>query len=117
MRDHPYHKTEILAGMWGCRRGILEGIGEMMQNYTKADFWQDIPKQFDQNFLREKIWPLVKDDTFTHDEFFNQFSTNPQPYPYPRDSDHFIGQAYDGNDKILDADSYFKDSHLEEKKL
>ena len=28
MRDHPYHATEILGGMWGCRNGILHGIAK-----------------------------------------------------------------------------------------
>jgi hypothetical protein len=85
MRDHPYHKTEILGGMWGCRRGILEGIGGMMDNYKKGDFWQ-----VDQNFLREKIYPLVKDRSFVHDEFFES-----RPFPTPREGREYVGEAFD----------------------
>ena len=53
MRDHPYHATEILGGMWGARNGILSGIKEMMASYDKGDF--DNKWQVDQNFLKEII--------------------------------------------------------------
>jgi len=37
MRDHPYHKTEILGGMWGCRNGLLKGIKGMIQDYDTKE--------------------------------------------------------------------------------
>lgn len=88
MRDHPYHKTEILGGMWGCRRGILSGIGDMMKEYDKGDFWQ-----VDQNFLREKVYPLVKDRSCVHDEYFEQ-----KPFPSPRANKEYVGEAFDEED-------------------
>ena len=72
---------------------------ELMSDYSKGDFWQ-----VDQNFLKEKIYPLVKDDCFVHDEFFDR-----KPFPTPRDGgvDHegnpenFIGKPVDENDKRI----------------
>ena len=84
MRDHPYHATEILAGMWGCRNGILEGIGDLIDDYQKENFWQ-----VDQNFLREEIYPLVKDRSYVHDEFFEK-----KPFPTKRENREFVGEAY-----------------------
>ena len=96
MRDHPYHNTLILGGMWGVRGDILSGIKKLIDNYIKGDFWQ-----VDQNFLREKIYPIIKDDYFYHDEFFEI-----NPFPVKRkggiDPDgfpiHFIGKPVDEND-------------------
>ena len=50
MRDHPFHATEILGGMWGVRGTILADMKTMITDYVKGDFWQ-----VDQNFLKEKI--------------------------------------------------------------
>ena len=88
MRDHPYHGTEILGGMWGCRSGILKGITELIDGYTKGDFWQ-----VDQNFLRENIWPKVIEKTCTHDDFFAKV-----PFPTSRKPREFVGQAFNSDD-------------------
>ena len=55
MRDHPYHKTEILGGMWGVKAGVITNIEEKINNYKKGNFWQ-----VDQNFLKEIIFPIIK---------------------------------------------------------
>jgi len=91
MRDHPYHKTEILGGMWGCRMGVLKGVNKMMEDYTKGDFWQ-----VDQNFLREKIYPLIKDKACVHDEFFEN-----RPFPTAREGVRYVGEAIDANEKVI----------------
>ena len=99
MRDHPYHAVPILGGMWGAKKGILPNMRELIHDYSKGDFWQ-----VDQNFLRDIVYPLVKDELCEHDQFFAK-----KPFPYPRDDKHFVGQAYAGNDKILDGNEYFVD--------
>lgn len=88
MRDHPYHATEILGGMWGARNGILKGIGKMIDDYTKGNFWQ-----VDQNFLKEKIYPIVKNNSCVHDEYFEK-----KPFPSQRKPREFVGQAFNGDD-------------------
>ncbi len=108
IRDHPYHNTEILGGMWGVRDHFLKDIKEMINSYNKGDFWQ-----IDQNFLREKIYPLIKNDCHVNSEFIMAKGENPLPFLNPRDADHFIGQAYNGEDKILDQDKYFIDKLYE----
>lgn len=88
MRDHPAHKTEILGGMWGVRGGVLTDMKAQIDEYAKGNFWQ-----VDQNFLREKIWPLVKDNCVIHDEFFDH-----KPFPTPRFNNEFVGDVFDAND-------------------
>lgn len=87
MRDHPAHKTEILGGMWGARGGFLTEIKQLIDGYVKGDFWQ-----VDQNFLREHIYPRVRNAAVVHDEFFEN-----KPFPTPRINYEFVGDVFDAN--------------------
>ena len=91
MRDHPYHTTVILGGMWGSKKGVIPQMKKLIDEYIKGSFWQ-----VDQNFLREKIYPLVKDNSLVHDEFFEK-----KPFPSNRIVDEFVGQAYNEKDEFL----------------
>tara|TARA_Y100000592_G_scaffold35948_2_gene57011 strand:- start:32077 stop:32730 length:654 start_codon:yes stop_codon:yes gene_type:complete len=92
MRDHPYHATEILGGMWGVRGGKIKEMRSMILQYTKGDFWQ-----VDQNFLKEKIYPVIKDRSFVHDPFFEK-----KPFPTNRNSSEFVGQAFNHDDTLCE---------------
>ena len=95
MRDHPYHATEILGGMWGVRNGLLKGIADMIEVYDKGEF--DNKYQVDQNFLREVIYEKVLNTSIVHDEFF-EMSEWPSNAP-PRTNTYFVGQVYDHMDR------------------
>ena len=77
MRDHPAHDAPIMGGMWGARGHILKDIKNMIEEYQKGDFWQ-----VDQVFLREKIYPMVKNISYVNDDFFEKkpFPTNRKNY-------------------------------------
>lgn len=93
MRDHPYHQTEILGGMWGCRNGILKSVKGMIQDYDTKEYHNKY--QVDQNFLREVVWPLVRDKAIVHDPYF---STGHE-FPTTREDMHdFVGQVFDENE-------------------
>ena len=96
MRDHPAHGTEILGGMWGSKKGVITNIKELIDDYVKGNFWQ-----VDQNFLREKIYPLIKDNSSVHDEFFEN-----KPFPTKRINKDFVGDVFDQYDKR--HSEYFK---------
>jgi hypothetical protein len=91
MRDHPYHTTEILGGMWGVRGDLLSNMRQAILDYTKGDFWQ-----VDQNFLKEQIYPVIVNHACVHDEFFEE-----KPFPTSRELKRFVGQAFDANDTLL----------------
>jgi len=103
MRDNHQHTTAILGGMWGVKKGVLSDIQVLIRHYTKGDFWQ-----VDQKFLKDIIYPRIKDDAMVHDPFFEKV-----PFPKTRlserDENHFVGQAYAGCGKILDQQEYFQD--------
>lgn len=106
MRDHQYHGVPILGGMWGAKNGILNDIVDKCQNYKAGNFWQT-----DQNFLRDIIFNDVADKSLVHDEI-HRIKVDSHRYPQssgPRHDDHFIGQAYAGDGKVLDNDPRFTD--------
>jgi|TARA_R110001583_G_scaffold59311_2_gene176496 hypothetical protein len=90
MRDHPWHAAPILGGMWGCKKGTLTEMSSLIDSIQKGDFWQ-----VDQIFLRDYIYPLIKDDSFVHDEFFEK-----KPFPTERNNLEFVGEVYDENNNI-----------------
>jgi protein O-GlcNAc transferase len=90
MRDHPWHGTPILGGMWGVKYPFLKNINELMSKYEKGDFWQ-----VDQNFLK-LLYPHIKEYCFVHDDFFEK-----KPWPTPRVGLEFVGQVFDENDNTV----------------
>lgn len=87
MRDHPAHRTQILGGMWGAKKPILQDMNYLISEYDKKSFWQ-----VDQNFLRDVIYPRVAYSTVVHDDFFEK-----KPFPKERNGLEFVGQVYDQN--------------------
>lgn len=99
MRDHPYHSVAILAGMWGAKRGILNDIKSLIEGYKMTNYMG-----IDQQFLAEKIYPMVSANSMVHDEYFERKS-------FPKESGlrndaHFVGQAYHGDGSVLDVPQY-----------
>lgn len=66
IRDHPYHLTEIMGGLWGLKKGILnKPIKELYQFYNSTN--TTINKiQHDQYFLRDMIYHLIKDNLIVY---------------------------------------------------
>lgn len=93
MRDHPYHTTQILGGMWGCRNKILNNIKDLIKEYNKGDFWQ-----VDQNFLKDIIYPKVINNSFIHDSYLN-FEKNKKPFPTKRINREFVGDVFDSTNQ------------------
>lgn len=91
MRDSWMHQAEIMGGMWGAKYPILKDMKKLISEYTKGDFWQ-----VDQNFLREIIFPLIREDVMAHDECMSWGPNNhkfPDKCP-PRSETFFVGQAF-----------------------
>jgi hypothetical protein len=78
MRDHYEHIVPILGGMWGCRHWPA---------FTALrNKWVKIGKMgHDQDFLKESIWPMVRDnDAVAHDLYVvdTEVSTPNGPFVY-----------------------------------
>lgn len=89
MRDHPFHGVPILGGMWGAKHNCIPDMKEKIKKYTKGNFWQ-----VDQNFLKEIIYPEIKNRSLVHDPFFEK-----KPFPSERKNLYdFVGQVYNEHD-------------------
>ena len=78
MRDHPEHAELIMAGMWGGIAGTLGNMMEMAVHYYEghSNQWRWV----DQDFLRDVVWPTIKNRCCTHDSIF-QFGLSATGFP------------------------------------
>ena len=91
MRDHPEHAELMMAGMWGGVAGLLPALTDQAVDYFAAH--QQKWRWVDQDFLRDRVWPLIRQDCLVHDAFYvfgedcRQFPAHP---PIP-EGDHVGG--------------------------
>ena len=67
MRDALTHTELMLAGMWGGVRGALPSIKREMIDFSLN---AQLSRTADQTFLRERIWPTVRQSVLIHDSQF-----------------------------------------------
>jgi len=99
IREHPWGHTWVInAGMWGCEGGFIEDIRHSMNEYFKTSKWSNV-REVDQWFLKECIYPVVKDHSFISDEFVN-FEGRSVSINRDREIDNyaFIGEPFDENE-------------------
>lgn len=88
MRDHPFHVSRVMGGMWGARNNICKGIGKWLDAYKFSNCYDT-----DQAFLREVVYPRVVSSCIVHDPFMDHI---PFPSNAPaRTNTYFVGQVYD----------------------
>ena len=88
MKDHPWHYSyPILAGMFGCKSGVIDNIEEKIEKFTKIDTYHS-----DKDFLKDIIYPIVSENCMVHDDFRGQ------PFPESRTDLQFVGQVFDERD-------------------
>ncbi|MEJ0015979.1 MAG: tetratricopeptide repeat protein [Acetobacteraceae bacterium] len=78
MRDHYDHSEVVLAGMWGGVRGALPPLLPMMRAWV-ANPRYVLGKTSDQEFLRECVWPTVRQSVLAHDSQFGFGETRDFP--------------------------------------
>jgi hypothetical protein len=88
MRDWWTHTELILAGMWGGVAGILPDLKQLFEGYSSKQL--ETPN-WDQWFLRDRIWGMIKNHCLIHDRFFRVLDSLPFPVASPGGNVH-IGQ-------------------------
>ena len=77
MRDHPYHQTLMMGGMWGIKSGSLRiPMTNLIEKYLENPETKNA-KGMDQTFLSQYVWSDANSSNLTHDPFFvgNDFPT------------------------------------------
>ncbi|WP_158581998.1 tetratricopeptide repeat protein [Sphingomonas edaphi] len=88
MRDWWTHTDPMLAGMWGGLGGVLPPLKPMIESYRSK---QVETPNWDQWFLRDRVWPSIANVSFVHDRFFRPDGSAPFPGPEPEGNYH-VGQ-------------------------
>lgn len=101
MRDHPYHTTPILGGMWGSRNGYMSkiGLGKMIEEWVKIRKNEHGSFGIDQDFLAAKVYPIVASRSMEHSEFGISFGNHTRPFPMARTNYEFVGDTIDENEE------------------
>jgi hypothetical protein len=64
LRDHPFHASKIMAGMWGVSDSYFPQVNQLLSN------WKFLNKYgSDQDFLAESVYPLAVSDLLVHATF------------------------------------------------
>jgi len=109
MRDHHYHSYPIQGGMFGAKKNInIPSLCNLINNFK-----QDGIRVYDQNFLKDIIYPIVKPDSFIHASFHIQPEETGdyvKPFPIPYDEDyHFVGEyVYEDESRVLEHSNMIK---------
>ncbi len=85
IRDWWTHTDLVLAGLWGGVAGVLPDIWNKLVHYSSGHM--DTPN-IDQWFLRDKLWPYIKQSCVMHDRCFKVPGSIPLPGPVPSGQFH-----------------------------
>lgn len=88
MRDWWTHTDPMLAGMWGGIGGVLPSMQILLSAYKPKHL--ETPN-WDQWFLRDRVWALVRDQALVHDRYFASRNAVPFPGEAPPGNVH-VGQ-------------------------
>ena len=99
MRDHPYHVTAIMGGMWGMKRDAKINMKYKTEKFIAGGYHED-KKGADQAFLWGVIWPLAMEDNVTHDPFFTENAPFPTVERDPNDVVYYVGECVRADDTL-----------------
>ncbi len=99
MRDWWTHTDPMLAGLWGGFARAFPDMGERL-----AAFIGDKPlsTNWDQYFLRDQVWPAIRDQAMVHDRCYPAHRAKAFPTPTPPGREH-VGQNEYASDKAGQA--------------
>ncbi|HBH53878.1 MAG TPA: hypothetical protein DDY91_18485 [Planctomycetaceae bacterium] len=98
IRDDCCHTELILAGLFAARAGVLGPVKEQLERFMASPDHPPQGRYADQLFLRQCIWPRVRNDAVTHDRIYG-YGTDVRGVPAelpgsPGPFNHFMGAAY-----------------------
>jgi len=64
IRDHPFHSSKIMAGLWGLRPVGMDWFANEVRGYIFSDTYGS-----DQEFLATQVYPRLVDSSLVHASF------------------------------------------------
>ena len=99
MRDWWTHTDPILAGLWGGIAGAFPDLSGRLG----AFFDKPLTTNWDQYFLRDQVWPAIRDQALVHDRCYPAHRAKPFPTPAPAGREH-VGQNEYNSDRNAQAE-------------
>ena len=95
MRDHPYHTYPIQAGMFSMKKHPkILSLCYLINNFKN---YRDIT--YDQDFLKNIIYPIIKNDVIIHSSFCILENELIKPFPINYDEEfRFVGEYINPDD-------------------
>ena len=100
MRDWWTHTDPMLAGLWGGIAGVFPDMVGCIEKFI-GDKQQST--NWDQYFLRDQVWPAIRDHVMVHDRCFPAHRAQPFPTPTPGGREH-VGQNEYNSDRNAQAE-------------
>jgi hypothetical protein len=88
VRDHPFHQTPILGGLWGLTNHQVKvrDFWELASDYSAA-------LGEDQRFLANHVYPSIRRYALVHDRFF-AFEKQSKKSSLPMDTGPYMGESF-----------------------
>ena len=88
--DHPYHfnpSQALMGGMFGMKKNACPEMVDLIEQFIDQypDAWQ-----CDQDFLKDKIWPLVRHKVLAYSDLHSSC----KPFPIKRQGLEFVGKVF-----------------------
>ncbi len=99
MRDWYTHTDPVLAGLWDGIAGVFPDLAGTLDRFLAT---QPMNTNWDQFFLRDQVWPAIRDDCMVHDRCFGSHAARPFPTPTPPGREH-VGQNEFASDQVAQA--------------
>ncbi len=97
VKDHPVYHVQplMMGGMWGMKNKFSFSMEALTEQWFKERSVANLEKyNEDQIFLREVLFPIVKESLLYIDEFNTNALPDAQPLPVKRHHYHFVGEAF-----------------------
>ena len=93
MRDHPFHSSWVMAGMWGVNASVGRPyISEILSGSRGESISED------QDLLARKVYSRIGHQSLVHDSFFRR-ERWALPFPTHRSEGEFVGERIDTDGK------------------
>ncbi|MEO5577593.1 MAG: tetratricopeptide repeat protein [Sphingomicrobium sp.] len=99
MRDWISHTDPMLAGLWGGVAGMLPEMAAAIEQFRRR---VPLNTNWDQFFLRDQVWPAIRDHILVHDRLFSTHAARPFPTATPPGAEH-VGQNEFASDQAAQA--------------
>jgi hypothetical protein len=99
MRDWWTHTDPILAGLWGGIAGAFPDMTGCVERFIGD---RPLSTNWDQYFLRDQVWPAIRDQVMVHDRCYPAHRALPFPTPTPPGREH-VGQNEYNSDRAAQA--------------